>query len=182
MPAEPLSRMSGNDGSMPVSEPRVVHAPQPEFRKPKIRKRAIAYAIGFDIAVSLALGFLYGIFYLFFVSSGTFVYFANLQTEIAENMLLSWSSAFFGTLVSVLAGYLAAQVGGHRPYTHAAWAGSIIAAFLLVSNYTFLTMIPTETIEVDFLRVLSILASPLMIVMYLAGAHLYILVNGNKNV
>lgn len=162
----------------PASAPAPVpHAGTPEDRKPKIRKRAIAYAISFDLITTFAFGFAFGFLYLVFVSNGTFVFFTDLQGEIGENRLFLASTIVFGGMISAMAGYLAAQIGRHRPYAHAAWAGGILAFVYLVSEYAFLTMIPTKTVEVTFAHMMNILAMPLSIPTYLVGAHLYTIVN-----
>lgn len=151
-------------------------------RKPKIRKRAIAYAILFDVFATAAFGFAFGFLYLLFVSNGTFLYFTNLQFEVGENGPFLVMSIVFGSLFSVMAGYLAAQIGRHRPYAHAAWAGAILSVLYFVNEYTFLTMVPTKTIEVTFSHMMSILALPLAIPIYLVGAHLYTLVNREQRI
>lgn len=179
----PLPELVVPNGSGVSESPSVAPLPSSaEFWKPKIRKRAILYAIGFDLAATFAFGFAFGFLYLVFVSNGSFVFFADLQREIAENKLFIAIATVFGSVISVMAGYLAAQIGRNRPYAHAAWAGSIIATVFFISEYSFLIGVPTKAIEVTFSHMMSILTTPLTIPTYLLGAHLYSLVNRDQHI
>jgi hypothetical protein len=147
-----------------------------ENTKQGIVKRAIIYALLFDMAASLALGFLSTIIYTFVITGGAFVYFSDLQKEIAESSILTILFFVWGTLISIMSGYLCAQIAKDRPYTHALWAGSLLALIHFGLAFNRLTLILTKTTEVNFLDIFNILLLPTAPVIYLIGAHIYYLV------
>lgn len=163
----------------PVSSEAPVAPPTPEpvMTKAKIRKRAIVYAILFDVGVSASFGAVMGFIYLGVITGGSFIYFTNIAEEIGANPIFQWMGFVVGSLVSVMAGYLAAQIGRSRPYAHALWASGIFALVSILSNYQKFTMILTKSIEVHFTDTFNIVVPVLMIGMYAIGAFLYERVN-----
>lgn len=165
---------SATTPSAPASQP----APVPTQ---KLLKRAIFYAIAFDVGLSLSLGFVTGYVYMAVITGGTFVYFSDLETEISQNFGFTLIYFIFGMIISTMAGYVAAQVGKCRPYTHALWAASLLVLIHLGTSFKTVTIILTKTSEVSALDVFNILSSPLVIVAYLAGAHIYQLIERNAS-
>lgn len=164
-----------------MDEPIVSNlAPIPEEAKnQKIIKKAIIYAILFDIGGSFLLGVISGYVYMVVITGGKFVYYSDLTRELQENFGFSILTIIFGTLISVMAGYLVAQLGKHRAYAHALWASLLLSAVFFVGTFSKVTLIFTRTSEVTTLDMFGIVAAPINVVAYLVGAHIYTLVQKN---
>lgn len=163
----------------PVSSEAPVAPPTPEpgMTKAKIRKRAIVYAIAFDLAATLSFGAIMGVVYLWVITGGTYIYFTDVTAEIGRNPIFRILTVVFGSLISVMAGYLVAQIGRQRPYAHALWASGLFAVFSLLMSYQKFAMILTKTIEVTASDTFSIVVPVLTIGLYVIGAFLYERVN-----
>lgn len=146
----------------------------------KIIKLAVVYAIIFDLCISVLLGMISGYIYIAFISGGTFIYFADYQKEITTNVGFTAIFFIFGSFVSLMSGYLVAQLGKYRPYAHAMWAAGILVLFHFISNLALMTRMITKTSEVSTLDIFSIISMPFVFVVYLMGAHIYKLVHNDK--
>ncbi len=162
-------------------ETAIVPSPAPLAPTPKIVKRAIVYAILFDMGVSMAFGAVLVYIYMAVISGWSFIYFSDLQKEIAANPYFIGIIAFFGSVVSVMSGYLAAQVGKARPYAHALWASSILVFIAAIGLFVKFTLALTRTTEVTTMDMFGFFWLPSNIIIYLIGAHLYRCVNAPKH-
>ncbi|HEY9585205.1 MAG TPA: hypothetical protein VJJ02_01265 [Candidatus Paceibacterota bacterium] len=153
--------------------PLVSPIPLVESTKPKIRKMAIIYAVLFDLLSTACLSYLMYLIYLVVITNGSFLYFSNLQQEIASNKLFDMFMFLLGSIVSIMAGYLCAQLGKHRPYAHALWAGFFTAALNLAALFDNFTLMLSKTIEVHFGDMFAIFFLPYALVLYFIGAHIY---------
>lgn len=136
-------------------------------------KSAIVYAFLFDIGVTFLLGLVFRIIYIAYITGGTFVYSNDIWQEYANNPLFAITIFFWGSIVSVMAGYLCAQIAEHRIYTHAAWAASISFFIGIAFQISRFTVILTKTTVVNFKEMFDIFSLPLLFALYLMGAYIY---------
>jgi len=141
--------------------------------KQSIIKKAIIYGAVFDVAASFAYGFLISFIYALVGGRGTTLIFTDFNAQYLTHSLMGIIGTIFGTMISVMAGYVTARGAKHRPYAHALWAAGIVFAINFLPLFsTFMTYLH-GTAEFTVRQFFLIAFTPFVFPTYLLGAWVY---------